>query len=243
MLRSWSDLAISMKSATYSAILAVYKVPLPTHPGAPQGKNFQNDSGIALVRLLHQPPFVPAGCVMVRGGAHGAWLGAVGRVDIRADLHLEMLQRGAIARFEQIVENPAALGFGVIDQQPRGGSRTRRAEPVEDSASAVAVEDDIDLLAANGRAGKSPAPEQAGKASGSTQLARHAAMKQIEFHSACLPSRTRLPIRKLASILPASAPWFPAGRARETPSRRGRSPHRSRSCRPPAVPHSTKGNV
>jgi len=85
-------------------------------------KDFENDVGIALVGFGHEPAFVTSGGGVVGGGAHGAWLGAVGGVDIGADFDLEMLERSAVVRLEKIVENLAALRFWIVDEQTRGSS-------------------------------------------------------------------------------------------------------------------------
>ena len=48
-----------------------------------------------------------------------ARLGSVGRVDVAADLHLQMMQRRSEIRLEQKIEDLAPLRLGVIHQQPR----------------------------------------------------------------------------------------------------------------------------
>ena len=89
------------------------------HPvrSAPRQGN-QLDLGVARPGLLHQPPLVSALVVFVRSRMHVARFGAIGRVHIRANLDFENLHARAVVRLEQIVQNLAAVGFRVVDQQP-----------------------------------------------------------------------------------------------------------------------------
>ena len=54
---------------------------------------------------------------MIAERSHQAGLGAVGGVYVSANLHLETLQGCPVAGLEQLVENLAALRFGVIDEK------------------------------------------------------------------------------------------------------------------------------
>ena len=93
--------------------------PVPNPSRCAPCEAVENHIRIPLLRLLHQPPLVAAPVVLVVAGAHVARLGAVGRVHVAADLDFEMLERGPEVRLEKEVEDLAALGFRVIDEESR----------------------------------------------------------------------------------------------------------------------------
>ena len=76
-----------------------------------------------------------------------AGLGAVGGVDICTQLNLEKLQRRAVSRLEQVVENLAPLRLGLVNQQSRRSTGADRSNAVKDPAWAIAIEHDAYLLA------------------------------------------------------------------------------------------------
>ena len=80
-----------------------------------------------------------------RSAAGVPWLGSAprGGVRVAADLHLEDLHRGAVARLEQVVEDLAALRFRVVDQQPGvAAAAADRADAVEGPAARGPVDGD-----------------------------------------------------------------------------------------------------
>src|SRR5215831_18884398 len=74
-------------------------------------------------------------------------LGAAGRVHVPADFDLQVLQRGAVSRLEEQIENLAALRLGVVDQQLRGRTCAQGADALKGPAKPVRVE--VDILSAN----------------------------------------------------------------------------------------------
>ena len=105
-------------------------------------------SRVALLRLAHQPPFVAALEILgprmleLLARPRMARLGALGRVDVAADFHLQMMQRGAEVRLEEEVEHLAALRLGIVEQQPRAGPRAQAADAFEGPARGSPVEGD-----------------------------------------------------------------------------------------------------
>ena len=72
-----------------------------------------------------------------------AGLGADGGVGVAADLHLEDLQRGAVAGLEQVVQDLAALRLRIVDQQPAvAAAAADRADAVEGPPARRAVDGD-----------------------------------------------------------------------------------------------------
>ena len=57
-----------------------------------------------------------------------------------------MLQGRAVSGFEQVIENLAALRFGVVDQQARRGAGTGGSKSVENSALARPIQNHGRLL-------------------------------------------------------------------------------------------------
>src|SRR5206468_1313522 len=81
--------------------------------------------------------------VEVGGAVHVRGFGAVGGVGVAADLHLEDLQGGAVAGLEQVVQDLAALRFGVVGQQPGvAATAADRADAVERAATLRTVDGD-----------------------------------------------------------------------------------------------------
>ena len=74
------------------------------------------DRRVELARLLCQPQLVPGVAVDLALGMLGRRLGTVGRVRVTADLQLQDLQVGAVARLEEVVEYLIALRARVLDQ-------------------------------------------------------------------------------------------------------------------------------
>ena len=108
--------------------------------GAP-GQGGQLDLRISGFGLFHQPPLITAVIVFVRSRVHVARLRTVGGVHVGANFHLEDLQAGPIVRLEQIVENLAAIGLGVVDQEPGvPASAADSADAIEDSPGAGGVD-------------------------------------------------------------------------------------------------------
>jgi hypothetical protein len=72
-----------------------------------------------------------------------AGLGAVGGVHVGADLNLEDLNVGAVVGLEEIVEDLAALGLGIVDEQARvAAAAADGANAVEDLTRAAGVDCD-----------------------------------------------------------------------------------------------------
>ena len=59
------------------------------------------------------------------------WLGAVGRVDLATDLDFQVLEAGPVFREEEPVEDVAAGGLGIVDEQARGRAGTHGADALE----------------------------------------------------------------------------------------------------------------
>src|SRR5690606_17196924 len=101
--------------------------------GAP-GQSGQRDRPVATPRLLHQPPLVASTGIDLAAPTTGARLGAGRGVDVTTDLDPEDLQGGSDPRREEQVEDPAARGLGVVDQEPRRRTRRERTDAVEPSS-------------------------------------------------------------------------------------------------------------
>jgi hypothetical protein len=71
-----------------------------------------------------------------------ARLGAVGGVYVRADLDLKVLQGSAIAGFEEVIEDLAALRLRIVIQETGRSPGAQRAKAIEDAAFALGVYDD-----------------------------------------------------------------------------------------------------
>ena len=109
----------------------------------PPGQGGEFDGGVAGFGLGHQPPFVAAVAAQVGGGVHVRGFGAVGGVGVAADLDFEDLQGGAVAGFEQVVQDLAALWFGVVGQQAGvAAAAGDRADAVEGAAALGTVDGD-----------------------------------------------------------------------------------------------------
>src|SRR5882672_547631 len=87
----------------------------------------QLDIRVAGLRLLHQPPFIPAAIVLIGGAALVAGLRAVCRVGVGADLDLQELQRRPVAWLEEIIEDLVSLRRGIVVEQPRGAAAAAKA--------------------------------------------------------------------------------------------------------------------
>ncbi len=112
-------------------------------PGRAPGQTVELDVGISGLRLRHQPPLVAAVAVEVAGRVFVAGLGAVGGVGVAADLDLEDLQRRAVARLEQVVEDLAALRLRIVDQQPAvAAAAADRPDAVESATRRGSVDGD-----------------------------------------------------------------------------------------------------
>ena len=73
---------------------------------------------------------------------HMARFGAVGRVHIRANFHLENLHTCAVVRLEKVVQNLAAIGLRIVDQQ--SGIPSAAADcsyAIKDPAFALPIDD------------------------------------------------------------------------------------------------------
>ena len=107
------------------------------------GERGELDVGVARLGLLHEPPLVAAVVVLVGSGMHVAGLGTVGGVHVCADLDLEDLDAGAVVGLEEIVENLAALGLGIVDEKARVATAAADgSDSVEDAAGTGCVDDD-----------------------------------------------------------------------------------------------------
>ena len=102
----------------------------------------EGDVGVTLARLLHQPPLVAPVAVDLAGCAFVAGFGADGRVDVAADLDLEYVEGGAAGGSEEVVEDLAAFGLGIVVQQAGRTTCAHAADAVEDAAGVVAVDDE-----------------------------------------------------------------------------------------------------
>src|SRR5690348_2327501 len=90
--------------------------------------------------FIHKPPFITTGEVPVRWRARIARLRAVGRIDVRADLDLQMLQRGSIIGLEKIVQNLTSFRLRIIDEEARRCARAHRADAVKNLSAAMAID-------------------------------------------------------------------------------------------------------
>ena len=114
-----------------------------SHPvRSPPRQGDELDLRIARPGLLHQPPLVSAPVVLVRPFMHVARFGAVGRVHVRANFHLENLHTRAVVRLEKVVQNLAPIRLRVVDQQPGIPSAAADcAHAVKDPAFALPIND------------------------------------------------------------------------------------------------------
>jgi len=74
------------------------------------------------------------------------WLRTVSGVGVAADFNLEVLKGSSVVRFEQVVQDLAPLRFGVVDQQPRGGSGADPSDPLENSTAPGTIDFDFGFL-------------------------------------------------------------------------------------------------
>ena len=98
------------------------------------------DRRIAALRLTHQPPFVTPREVGPLGpGPVVGRLRAAGRIDIAADLHLQVVERRPVAGFKQVVEDLRTVRLRIVGQKARRGPGTQGADPLVGPAGIVAV--------------------------------------------------------------------------------------------------------
>ena len=115
------------------------------HPRRPVPRQrAEADRGVAPLRLGHQPPFITTVAVDRVRGAHMRRLRALGRIAVGADFDLQLLQRRAEARSEQIIEDRGPLCGRIVDKQPcRRAAAAGRTDAVEPPAVCVPVKDDV----------------------------------------------------------------------------------------------------
>src|SRR5579875_2755726 len=93
------------------------------------------DIGIAGFSLLHQPPLIAAMIVLIGAATHMAGLRPIRRIRIAADLDLENMQAGPIARFEEIIKYPALLARWIVKERAQGApaatdsAKAHKSEP------------------------------------------------------------------------------------------------------------------
>ena len=131
-------------------------------------EHVEDDSRIALLRFLHQPPLVAAleklrpWVQELLPRPRDARLAAVGGIHVAANLDLQVLERRAVIRLEKEVENLATLRLWIINQQPRRRPGTERTEAFERAAGLAGVERDR-FSRRQSRAGQRQAEKQASK--------------------------------------------------------------------------------
>ncbi len=109
-------------------------VPDPLRIGP--GQAVENHPRVALAGLGHEPELVAAGLgvrQLLASDRVGGFAAASG-ILATADLDLQMLEAGAEARLEEIIEDLAALRFRVVGKQPRGRARTDGPDTLEHAA-------------------------------------------------------------------------------------------------------------
>jgi hypothetical protein len=77
---------------------------------------------------------------------HVTGLRTVGGVGVAAHFNLEVLKGCSVVRFEQIVQDLAPLRFGIVDQQPGGGSGADPSDPLENSTAPGTIDFDFRFL-------------------------------------------------------------------------------------------------
>jgi hypothetical protein len=101
-----------------------------THPAGRRLQEAELDVRVAALGFPHQPPLVAAVEALVVGLVLGGRRRALPRVAVAAHVVLELLQGGAVAGLEQVVQDLAALRLRVVDEQP-GNVAAQRADAVE----------------------------------------------------------------------------------------------------------------
>ena len=92
--------------------------PAWTTPGA----GVEREGRVAPFGLGHEPPLVAAAIVLIVPGAHVRRFGPLGGVPVAALFDVKRLHGGGKLRFEEDVENLAALRLRIILEQHRGGT-------------------------------------------------------------------------------------------------------------------------
>ena len=116
-------------------------VPDPARRAPFQG--IELDVGVAQLGLLHQPPLIAARIVLIARAPHMGGFRAIGGVLVAADFDLQMLDVGAVVGFKEIVQDLAALGLRIVDQQSRRRAGADRAQPLVNPAAARTGQGDV----------------------------------------------------------------------------------------------------
>jgi hypothetical protein len=101
--------------------------------------------------------------------------------DVAADLHLEMLKAGAVVRLEEVIEDLAAIGLRVIDEQARRRAGAEAPDALEDGSFLGAIERDRDGLGQGGQTGEDEGGEPPDPRGLQVQARVHRSVARLHF--------------------------------------------------------------
>jgi len=111
---------------------------IPQPAGRAPGRGIETETGIARLRLLHDPPGVAAAVIQIVPRVHVAGHGPLGGIAVAGDLHEQGADRCAEPGLEKQVEDLAALRLGIVlEQHGSGTAAVHHADPVEALARPV----------------------------------------------------------------------------------------------------------